>query len=1030
MWRKLSIFLLFLMLVPGLALATTGKIRGKVVDRETGDPLPGANVQIVGTTLGAATNVDGEYFILNVPAGTYSLRASFIGYRDVTISNVQINVDLTTTVNFEMASEALEVSDIEIIAERPLVNKSATNAVRITSAEQFEKLPVRGTQAVYGLQPGVTIQNNNVYIRGGRSDEVGFLLEGSTTRNIMNGDNTINVIPEALEEAQIQAGGYNAEYGGANSGIISQTLRSGTPDFHARLQAETDQWPGQSLGDRRLDTHTYGYEDFVLTLSGPIYKNRIKFFVAGQRTNMDDSRQVFWSGADIHQGLIDVLRENDPSLSEADARALIVDSGNFGGQPGEALPGTDGDDNYVVTNGNIPDGRSIWNLNGSLNFDYNPVLFRLTMTSSFQEDDGVGARPFLNLAAADRFAETQTSRNLLTGKLTHLLGSNTFYEVSLSYFDFRTKTTDPRFEDNYLLYNDSLAVANEYGDDIARNYRARATDPAAYGIFGFPFQRPGQAFTTFTKQHQNYIAVDLDFTTQYGNHEIKFGGEYERWQVRNMGAGAGSQGNLQLLLTQPDLARAIRNGPDDPLYRDAVLRWRRAANMNAYGYDVFGNEVDDDSELHDGPKNPTNAALYLQDKFELGDLVINAGLRFDYFDMDQSLPLDLSNPSFDADDFSVEQDSLFTPDAKTEISPRLGFAFPVTDRTVFHIQYGRFVQMPQFNNVYSGRGRLALIFGAGNFVNNPQLARELDPIETVQYEIGFNQALTDFAAFDLTAFYRDVKGQLQITKNITDATASAGSFNIFQNQDFATTKGVELSLTFRRTNRVSAFLSYAFSDAQGTGSFPNSSVGAVELDDQIPTVVQPLEFSQKHRGSVSVDYRFGRGDGGAILERSGLNFLFTFNSGHPYTRSTGGIAQQGPDTGGLLNDNDPRGREALENIGGSTTPWVARLDARVDKTVPVGPLDVNFYVYVQNLLNTQNVLNVYQRTGNAFDDGFLSNPDLSGDIVASLGDPYVYLYDIVNLQNRQHWWALNRGGFNEDIFGTPRQIRFGLSLEY
>ncbi|NIV95497.1 TonB-dependent receptor plug domain-containing protein, partial [candidate division KSB1 bacterium] len=296
MSRKFLLVLLCLMLAPALVFAQTGKIKGKVVDRETGDPLPGANVIVEGTSLGAAADVNGEYYILNIPAGVYSVRASFIGYRDVTISNVNINVNLTTTLDFEMPSEAVEVSEIEIVAERPLVNKSATNAVRIASAETFEKLPIRGTTAVYALQPGVTQQNGQIYIRGGRSDEVGFMVEGSNARNIMTGDNSINVIPEALEEAQIQAGGYNAEFGGANAGIISQTLRSGSNAFNARLQLESDNWPGQSAGDQVLDTFSYGYEDFVLTLSGPLVKNRIKFFVAGQRTHFDDSRRVFWSG--------------------------------------------------------------------------------------------------------------------------------------------------------------------------------------------------------------------------------------------------------------------------------------------------------------------------------------------------------------------------------------------------------------------------------------------------------------------------------------------------------------------------------------------------------------------------------------------------------------------------------------------------------------------------------------------------------------------------------------------------------------
>ena len=1008
MSRKFYAIIMCLTLAPILLFAQTGKIRGRVFDRDTGDPLPGANVVVVGTSLGAAADVEGNYFILNVPPGVYSIKASFIGYRDVTISNVKVNAGLTSTVDFEMPSEAVEVSEIEIVAERPLINKSATNAVRITTAEQFEKLPVRGTVAVYALQPGVVVQGGAVYIRGGRADEVGYQVEGATARNVLTGGNAVYIIPEALEEAQIQAGGYNAEYGGANAGIITQTLRSGTNTWHLRFQAEADQWPGQKLGEKRFDTFSYGYSDLVATISGPLLKNRVRFFVAGERRHFDDSRRVFWTGVDLNKEFKDRFGIEQ-----------LVDSGLRGGARGDTLP------RVVIPNGNIDDPQTLYSINSSVNIDFNPLLFRFTWNGSLQKDVAVGARPMLTVLARDRFAKIEQSNNLFTGKLTHLLSNTTFYELSFSYFDRRQKNFDPKLGDNYLAYGDSLEVARAYGPDVAKYYRQRALGPAPYDVANFPFSRPGTRFTSFFKEHQTYLGLKADFTTQYKSHEIKFGGEYTKWSVRRVG-GMGQERLFNLLLTQPDLARAIRNGPSDPNYADAVITWRRSGNINAYGYDVFGNKVDSDSELHDGPRKPATAALYVQDKFELGDLVINAGLRWDYFDMDQRVPKDLANPEFDKKKFDVPLNSYRTPKPKTELSPRLGFGFPVTDRTTFHVQYGKFVQSPQFINAYSGRAIQALIYGGGNFVSNPGIAKELEPIRTVQYEIGFNQALTDFAAFDLTAFYRDVKGQLQITKQIT--AGDAASYNIFQNQDFATTKGLELSLTIRRTNRIAAFVSYTFSDAQGTGSFPNSAVGAIELEDPVPTVVAPLDFSQRHRGSISFDYRFGRGDGGPILERAGVNLLFTFNSGHPYTRSTGGVGQQGPDTGGLLNNADPRGRTALEPLGASTTPWVSNLDVRIDKTVTIGPVDVNFYIYSQNLLNTKNVLNVYQRTGNAFDDGFLTNPDLSQDIVASGGPEYVFLYEIANLQNRQHQWALN--GFNNDLFGRPREIRFGFSLEY
>lgn len=1032
MSRRFFVILFFLIFVPGLLLAgTTGKIKGKVVDRETGEALPGANVNIVGTTLGAAADVNGEYIILHVPVGTYAAKASFIGYRNVEITDIRVSSDLTTTVDFGLPSEALEVGEITIVAERPLVNKSATNAVRIQSLETIEKLPLRGLEAAFALQPGVVVQNGELYIRGGRADEVGYILEGANARNIMNGDNAVTVIPEALEEFQVQAGGYNAEFGGANAGIVTQTLRSGSDQYHARFQIEADEWPGQGPGDQVLDTFSYGYQDYTLTLSGPVpvFNNRIKAFVALNRQHFDDSRRVFWKGLDMQkfvEGLVtqdpNILNTNGNNIQvDENGNLILVDSGRNGGKAGQPIPP------IVLNDGNIDDFTNRKSLNASLNIDLKPILLRFTVSSTFQKDQLTGGRPFLTILNSKRFGLQDRSTDLFTGKLTHVLSQKAFYEVNVGVYDFRRRQYDPNFGNNYLLYSDSLAVAEKLGPEFARDFQAVDRGPRSIDLFQFPFTRPGTQMVNYFKEKQKYVSLDVDFSIQTGRHEIKFGGEFQRWTLRRISP-LGTTGQLQFLRANPDLARALRNGPSDPDFDDAVFQLRRTNNTNAFGYDILGREVGSDSELFDGTKNPTFGAFYVQDKFEAGDLVINAGLRFDTFDFDQRLPKNLANPEFDVDKFDVPQSSLKSTSTDVEVSPRVGFAFPVTDRTVFHAQYGRFVQAPQFFNVFSGRGRQALIFGAGNFVSNPEVAKDLDPVVTVQYELGFNQAMSDFTAFDATIFLRDVKGQLQVTKQITEPGASAGAFNIFQNQDFATTKGLELSLTLRRTQRVAAFISYTFSDAQGTGSFPNSSIGAIETDDPIPTVIQPLDFRQTHRGSISFDYRFARGDGGPILQRLGVNLLFTFNSGHPYTLSGGGIAQQGADTGGLLNNGDPRGRQALEDINSSTTPWISNLDLRIDKSINFGAFDVNFYVYAQNLFDSRNVLNVYQRTGTAEDDGFLTNPELSGKIVAASGVPYAELYKVINLADRQHQWAIN--GFNNELFGTPRQFRFGLSVEY
>ena len=172
-----------------------------------------------------------------------------------------------------------------------------------------------------------------------------------------------------------------------------------------------------------------------------------------------------------------------------------------------------------------------------------------------------------------------------------------------------------------------------------------------------------------------------------------------------------------------------------------------------------------------------------------------------------------------------------------------------------------------------------------------------------------------------------------------------------------------------------------------------------------------------------LDYRFDKGDGGPILQRLGLNMLFTFNSGRPFTFSKGSAGQQGPGTGALI-ENDVRNGVPLEPVNASTTPWVFLLDMRLDKTVDIGPLATTFYVYVQNLLDTRNTTLVYRRSGSADDDGYLTNPDLSGKVIESFGDgapTYVAMYKAINLE---------LGQLLGNMWTPPRQIRFGIRLEY
>jgi outer membrane receptor protein involved in Fe transport len=1003
MYRRVFITILACLMLPALALAgTTGKIKGKVTDRETGEPLPAANVIIVGTTLGVAADLNGEFVILNVPAGTYSVKTTYIGYQSITVSNVKVTADLTTEVNFPMPSEAMAVGAVEIIAERPLVNKNATNAVRIATQEDVAKLPLRGVQNYVALSPGVVLQNDNIYIRGGRSDEVGFYVEGANTRNVMSrdGGNEVAIIPEALEEFQVQAGGYNAEYGGANAGIVRQSLRSGTTDYRATLQVETDNFANKYPYEKFLDTYSYGYWDYTGTLSGPlpIFNNKFKFFLAGQNAFEGDRVARFLEGFDINHTSTYIDANNFP----------VVTTFN---EPGKTKPKTF-TEGLHFKGGNVPQAsRNRYTGNATLIFEQKPFIFRFASALTWQRtQNNINAASINNLFRT-RVGKTDLSTGLYNLKMTHLINAKTFYEVNLNYFDRRAKAYDPVFGDSYYSYFDSLANA-QAGYIFDSSY----LEPGpAWDIAGFNFNRPSVP-AGYNKDKRSYYGGSADLTTQYRSHEVKLGASYQRYTVRSFDVN--EAGILRQIRTNPDLFRRARAGSKKDLGE-----LRAGAGINTYGYDEFGNEID--SEGLEGPKNPQYFSAYLQDKFEAKDLVVNAGVRLDVIDNDDFVFLNPTDPGRIKDDHTIDPKSIKKKDAFVQASPRLGFAFPVTDRTVFHMQYGKFIQAPALENLFTGINFYDQLFIGGFSFQNP-VGVGIDPERTTQYEIGFNQQFADNASFDITAFYKDIKGQLQVARIRTDATSTSSSYNVLVNGDFATTKGLEFSLTLRRTNRVTGQINYTLSNSSGTGSVPNGNISGIELTSALPTVITPLEFNQPHRGSLNFDYRFAKGDGGPILQQMGLNLLLAFTSGHPYTRSAGDFGQQDPQEAGQI--NDPRSRRPLEALNASLTPWNFNLDMRLDKTLNVGRMDVNIYAYVQNLTNRKNVINVYNRTGNAYDDGFLTNPDLSGPIIAdpAHGDRYISLQEKINLANGFNY-TRDTGNL---LFAPPRQIRLGVRLEY
>ena len=262
MFPRFYKILLLILFAGSFTFAQSGRISGKVTDQQTGEPLIGANIIVMGTSLGAASDVNGEYLITNLSAGNYNVKASYIGYRDVTINNVLITSGLTTRLNFELQTAGITTGEVVIVSQRPLIEKTSTNALRRFGPEDMENLGLRDLNSIVQIQPGVVTQNGNTFIRGSRPDETGYTVEGADTKNILNrnGGNLVTVTADALQEVLVQAGGYTAEFGNANAGIVSSEFKTGTNQYKFSFRAETDNF-GNYPGKKFLGTYTYGYSD-------------------------------------------------------------------------------------------------------------------------------------------------------------------------------------------------------------------------------------------------------------------------------------------------------------------------------------------------------------------------------------------------------------------------------------------------------------------------------------------------------------------------------------------------------------------------------------------------------------------------------------------------------------------------------------------------------------------------------------------------------------------------------------------------
>ncbi|MBS4033059.1 MAG: TonB-dependent receptor [Ignavibacterium sp.] len=262
--------------IPFLLFAgTTGKLVGTIKDAQTGEPLIGANILIEGTDFGAATNVRGEYVILNIPPGRYNVRVSFIGYETILYTDVVIIVDQTTQLSAEIKPVSIEVDEVVVTAVAPMIRKDLTSSISVINREQIEALPVSTFTQLLSLQAGVVTSGNNLHIRGGRSNEIAFLVDGMYVTDPLLGGLATQISNDAIQEMSLLSGTFNAEYGNSMSGIVNIVTRDGSEKFSAKLEGRTSEF-GVDKYSRLHENRVNG------SISGPLFMPELKYFVSAE----------------------------------------------------------------------------------------------------------------------------------------------------------------------------------------------------------------------------------------------------------------------------------------------------------------------------------------------------------------------------------------------------------------------------------------------------------------------------------------------------------------------------------------------------------------------------------------------------------------------------------------------------------------------------------------------------------------------------------------------------------------------------
>lgn len=917
--------LLACILLPALASAqgAPGSIKGTIRDVESGEYLDYANVLLKGTSRGTMSLGGGVFYFQSLRPGKYTVQVLYLGYAPEEVT-VDVVSGAQAEVRFDMKVvivETLEAYSVE--GERYMVEiKNATTEQSFTG-DRLADYAIDSVEEAVAKQAGVQMRDGELYVRGGRSGEVSMRIDDVPVDNV-GGGGAISVSSMAVEATELVTGGMDPEYGSAMSGVINVTTRTGGESFEGGLRYMTDDF------GRQDKTYT-NYDRFEFGFGGPTPVQKLTYFLAGDFVFTDTENysvanrpeyRVDLGGATLFQfrrRQVNQLKgstkwqytfsENlkltgEYTLNSA-SNETYSPNWSVSGYSRRVLmmpllsPHPSDPTAWLYTRNYVPVYYGPWyeRMNQTshpavvIDFRNASNIRRMVPVLQVRSTDGrlytVAAEPGFDgyrypyssystaqedssytwFNSADRSGVNRSLSQNLKFVLTHNLTDDTFYTMKVSALRndnlFSVNDQDPWEYQHGPIASPGLfyGQANLYQN--GSDYYTDPLNPLYVTTSDFPYY--GEDYS------RTYIAkFDLS-TTRWASHLVKMGLQLQYNDIESNN------------LSYPAYERQNRFTGEYSL----------GASSNIYH-----------------SYNP-EASYYVQDRWEYEGMVMNYGFRWDLFSPGSAAEILLDNDDVNKNVIKY----------KHQFSPRLGFAFPITERDGFNFSYGRFIQFPTRDLLFSSQDPL----GNAGTLGNPNLKAET----TIAYQAGIKHQFTDYLAGSVAIYSRDIYDLIAAT-TVTDAE-TGNTLPRYINKAYASARGVEVTLNKRYSDNFAFDVAYTFSYADGVASSQEFGANPEGLE-YLPNQELPLNWDQRHVFHLSLLLQQPNSWSGSMT--------FSYGSGFPWT------------------PNDRYARKAdplLENS--------ERLPATYDLTFQ-GQKEINFYgqrltMYFQahNLINQDMVRN-------------------------------------------------------------------------